>query len=68
MERFLDNLSYVWKGIIPLSPQIESMDINPQFNQVIFQLPIALIISAQIKETQDYNPCFPVTPIGPCKI
>ena len=62
MERFLDNLSYVWKGIIPLSPQIESMDTNPQFNQVISSSEtIALItISAQIKETQGFiNLCFP---------
>lgn len=62
VERFLDNLSYVWKGIVPLSPQIESMDTNPQFNQVISSSEtVALItISAQIKETQGFiNLCFP---------
>ncbi|HHX86922.1 MAG TPA: flagellar motor switch protein FliM [Firmicutes bacterium] len=62
IERFLDNLRYVWKGIVPLSPQIESMDTNPQFNQVISSSEtVALItISAQIKEVQGFiNLCFP---------
>lgn len=33
--KFLENLGYVWKGIASLEPQIENMDTNPQFNQVI---------------------------------
>ncbi len=62
VERFLDNLSYAWKGIVPLSPQIDSMDTNPQFNQVISSSEtVALVtISALVKETQGFiNLCFP---------
>lgn len=33
--KLLDSLRYVWGGIAELEPQIESMDSNPQFNQVI---------------------------------
>ncbi|HOB28454.1 MAG TPA: flagellar motor switch protein FliM [Bacillota bacterium] len=62
IERLLDNLSYVWKGIATLQPQIESIDTNPQFNQVVSSSEtIALItISAQVKEVQGLlNLCFP---------
>lgn len=61
-EKFLDNLSYVWKGIVELSPQIESMDTNPQFNQVIASSEtVALItLSVSVQNVQGFvNLCFP---------
>ncbi|MEW5785279.1 MAG: flagellar motor switch protein FliM [Bacillota bacterium] len=63
-EKFLDNLGYVWKGIVELSPQIESMDTNPQFNQVISSSEtVALVtISANVQNVQGFiNLCFPYT-------
>ena len=61
-EKFLDNLGYVWKGIVELTPQIESMDTNPQFNQVIASSEtVALVtISANVQNVQGFiNLCFP---------
>jgi len=61
-EKMLDNLKYVWKGIADFEPQIESMDSNPQFNQVIATSEtVALVtITVQIQETKGLiNLCFP---------
>jgi flagellar motor switch protein FliM len=61
-EKFLDNLSYAWKGIVQMDPQIESMDTNPQFNQVIASSEtVALVtISANVQNVQGFiNLCFP---------
>lgn len=60
--KLLENLSYVWKGIAPLSPQIESLDTNPHFNQVIASTEtIALVsLSIQIHDNKStINICFP---------
>ncbi|MGM0651869.1 MAG: flagellar motor switch protein FliM [Bacillota bacterium] len=61
-EKFLDNLSYAWKGIAQLEPQIESMDTNPQFNQVIASSETVALVtfSATIHNIQGFiNLCFP---------
>lgn len=61
-EKFLDNLSYAWKGIVQLDPQIESMDTNPQFNQVIASSETVALVtfSAGIQNVQGFvNLCFP---------
>jgi flagellar motor switch protein FliM len=61
-EKFLDNLRYVWKGIAELSPQIESMDTNPQFNQVIASSEIVALVtlSIYVQNVQGFiNLCFP---------
>lgn len=61
-EKFLENLSYVWRGIVELNPQIESMDTNPQFNQIIASSEtVALVtISASVQNVQGFiNLCFP---------
>jgi len=61
-EKFLDNLSYAWKGIVQLDPQIESMDTNPQFNQVIASSETVALVtfSASVQNVQGFiNLCFP---------
>jgi len=61
-EKFLDNLGYAWKGIVQLDPQIESMDTNPQFNQVIASSETVALVtfSADIQNIQGFvNLCFP---------
>ncbi len=61
-EKFLDNLSYAWKGIVQMEPQIESMDTNPQFNQVIASNETVALVtfSAMIQDVQGFiNLCFP---------
>lgn len=61
-EKFLDNLSYAWKGIVQIEPQIESMDTNPQFNQVIASSETVALVSfsANVQNVQGFvNLCFP---------
>lgn len=61
-EKFIDNLSYAWKGIAQMEPQIESMDTNPQFNQVIASSETVALISfsANVQNVQGFvNLCFP---------
>ncbi len=61
-EKFLDNLGYAWKGIIQIDPQIESMDTNPQFNQVIASSETVALVtfSASIQNVEGFiNLCFP---------
>ena len=58
----LDNLRYTWEDIVPLKPQVESMDINPQFNQMFAstETVILLTFTTQIKENEGLiNLCFP---------
>ncbi len=61
-EKFMDNLTYAWKGIVQLEPQIESMDTNPQFNQVIASSETVALVtfSANVQNVQGFvNLCFP---------
>jgi len=61
-EKFLDNLGYAWKGIAQLEPQIESMDTNPQFNQVVASNETVALItfSVTVQNVQGFvNLCFP---------
>ncbi len=61
-EKFMDNLSYAWKGIVQLEPKIESMDTNPQFNQVIASSETVALVtfSANVQNVQGFvNLCFP---------
>lgn len=61
-EKFIDNLSYAWKGIAQMEPQIESMDTNPQFNQVIASSETVALVtfSAHVQNVQGFvNLCFP---------
>ncbi|WP_366922965.1 flagellar motor switch protein FliM [Metallumcola ferriviriculae] len=60
--RMLDNLVTAWADLFDISPQIESMETNPQYNQVISpNETIALVtLSSQIGNTQGYiNLCLP---------
>lgn len=62
LERLLSNLSYVWKGIAPLSPQIESIDTNPQFNQVVSSGETIALITLTVEVNGvpgSINLCFP---------
>lgn len=62
LEHMLNNLGYIWKGIAALSPQIESIDTNPQFNQVIASSEtIALVtISVEVNKVHGLlNLCYP---------
>lgn len=62
IERLLTNIGYVWKGIATLTPQIESIDTNPQFNQIVSSSEIVaqITMSAQVNEVKGLlNLCFP---------
>jgi len=58
----LDNLRYIWEDVVPLQPTVETMDVNPQFNQMFAstETVILLTFSCQIKESDGLiNLCIP---------
>ncbi len=60
--KMLENLGYVWKGVAQLDPQIETLDTNPHFNQVIASSETVALISMDITikdNTSVMNLCFP---------
>ena len=60
--RMLENLRYAWEDVLVMSPEIENMDTNPQFNQMIApNETVALITFAtQIRNSHGLiNICFP---------
>lgn len=61
-EKFLNNLRYCWEDIVDLTPVIEGMDTNPQFNQMFASTETVALVTfnAQIKDNQGLiNLCFP---------
>ena len=60
--KIIDNLTHVWKGIAPISPQIEGIDTNPHFNQVIASTETVaqVVLSIQIYDNRNMmHLCFP---------
>lgn len=60
--KLLSNLRYVWEDIASLSPRVENMDTNPQFNQMFASTETVALLSfsVQIKDNQGMiNLCFP---------
>jgi flagellar motor switch protein FliM len=60
--KIMENLRYAWEDIVEITPQIENMDTNPQFNQMIASNEtVALItLSTQICKSEGLiNVCFP---------
>ena len=61
-NKLLSNLRYIWEDIVDLTPAIESMDTNPQFNQMFASTETVALVTfnAQIKDNQGFiNLCFP---------
>ncbi len=61
-NRLLDNLRYVWEDIVSLTPKVEAMDTNPQFNQMFASTETVALLtfSTQILDSQGLiNLCFP---------
>ncbi|UNC91772.1 flagellar motor switch protein FliM [Candidatus Contubernalis alkaliaceticus] len=61
-SKILDNLSYAWKDITPISPEIEGLDVNPQFNQMVAsnETVVLLTFSTDIGSIDGFlNICFP---------
>lgn len=61
-NKLLSNLRYIWEDIVDLTPTIESMDTNPQFNQMFASTETVALVTfnAQIKDNQGFiNLCFP---------
>ena len=60
--KLLSNLRYVWEDIAGLTPEVENMDTNPQFNQMFASTETVALLtfSVQIRENQGLiNLCFP---------
>jgi len=60
--RMLENLRYAWEDVLVMSPEIENMDTNPQFNQMIASNEtVALVtLATQIRNSHGLiNICFP---------
>lgn len=61
-NKLLSNLRYCWEDIVDLAPAIETMDTNPQFNQMFASTETVALVTfnAQIKDNQGFiNLCFP---------
>ena len=61
-NKLLSNLRYCWEDIVDLTPAIETMDTNPQFNQMFASTETVALVTfnAQIKDNQGFiNLCFP---------
>lgn len=61
-DKLLSNLRYIWEDIVDLTPTIENMDTNPQFNQMFASTETVALITfnVQIKDNQGFiNLCFP---------
>jgi flagellar motor switch protein FliM len=60
--RMLENLRYAWEDVLLMSPEIENMDTNPQFNQMIAsnETVALLTFATQIRNSHGLiNICFP---------
>jgi len=60
--KLLQNLRYVWEDIAGLTPVVENMDTNPQFNQMFASTETVALLtfSTQIRDNQGLiNLCFP---------
>ncbi len=67
-EKILNNLRYAWDDILPIAPVIESLDTNPQFNQLIAsnETVVFLTFSVEISGSQAFiNLCFPFMVLEP---
>ncbi len=61
-SKILENLSYVWKDITPITPEIQGLDANPQFSQMVAsnETVALLTFSTDIAGNQGFiNICFP---------
>ncbi len=61
-EKLLSNLRYVWEDIVDITPRVEGMETNPQFNQIFASTETVALLtfSTQIKGNQGLlNLCFP---------
>ncbi len=61
-NRILENLRYVWEDLVTLQPKIESMETNPQFNQMIASTEAVILItfSTKVKDNEGLmNLCIP---------
>lgn len=68
ITKILENLRYAWEDIVELKPQIENMDTNPQFNQMIASNErVALVtLTTQIRNSEGLiNVCFPYLALEP---
>ncbi|MBS4021265.1 MAG: flagellar motor switch protein FliM [Dethiobacter sp.] len=67
-EKILNNLSYAWEDIAHISPQIDSLDTNPQFSQLLVSNEAVALISfsARIAGNDGYiNLCLPYITLEP---
>jgi len=61
-EKLLNSLRYVWEDITTLTPRVENMETNPQFNQMFASTETVALLtfSTLIKRNQGLlNLCFP---------
>ncbi len=64
--RFLHHLSYAWQGITSLEPWIESLDTNPQFNQVVVPSETVVLVTMSLDlggQQGVINLCYPYVSI-----
>jgi len=68
LSKILENLRYAWEDVYELKPQIENMDTNPQFNQMIASSEtVALMTFSTVIGSAKglLNLCFPYLTLEP---
>ena len=68
LAKILENLRYAWEDVYELTPQIENMDTNPQFNQMIASSETVALMtfSTLIGDVKGIiNLCFPFLTLEP---
>ncbi|NLZ93476.1 MAG: flagellar motor switch protein FliM [Firmicutes bacterium] len=68
LSKILENLRYAWEDVFELMPQIENMDTNPQFNQMIASSEtVALMTFSTVVGNAKglLNLCFPYLTLEP---
>ena len=68
MTKMMENLRYAWEDIVALTPRIENMDTNPQFNQMIASNEIVALMTLSTKIRKSVgliNVCFPFITLEP---
>jgi len=67
-QKMLDNFAFVWRDVIELEPAIESLETNPQFNQIIAPNETVAIITFSVTVAENsgtINLCLPYLTLEP---
>lgn len=68
MDRMLESLEAAWRPVVEIKPQLQRIEVNPQFVQVVPPTDMAVVIAFRVQLKDDagrMNLCLPYTSIEP---